>query len=842
MGEFLVAWASWVAAAPKRALGFAGLSALVCIALLPSLEIASSRFALIDEDGAVERALGAYGAQGDLVLAVHADDADAGRAAVDALASRMADAFGEEAVWAGFDADVLRGRELDLVPASDLDAVWAAGQPGAPTSMRALLGQSLAPFTADETLDTLEDDAPADPASLRLLTARLERLGRPDAPLPPFEESGHLVSDDRRTRYVFVTPAGSTDRYEEVAPLVARARRIAREVEATHAVTIALTGYPALAVEEVEAIRDGTLLTGGLATVGVLLLFVVGFRSRGALLIAGVPLGVGMAWAFGAVAIGVGRLTLLTQAAAPVFAGLGIDFSVHLLSGYERARQDGADHAAALASAMRGPGVGIVTGAATTAGAFLALALAGSDALAELGWIAGGGLLLMMVAVLSVSPALLTLADRRGWAPSAVDSSHGIRAEAWAHAVTRHKGAVLVGATLLTAVLGVGVTRLGFDTDVEALMPAHAPSVVAARQLVQESAFSNELLLAEHDDLDALAEAQTRLTSLPEVGMVESAAPFRRHENGWRERSATPARPREVAVDSIDSGLERLARELALAGDETRPLAPSTADLLDDASRAARDARQRVSPEAVERFDRALAADVRRATAIVAHADPATVPFSLEQLPSALRRRLVRAGPHYALYIRPRARVLEGDGVDTFVTAVHGVEPEAVGYPIAFGAFLDRLKAGVVRASSVALVVVIVALVITFRRTRDVALSLLPLGLGTVWALGALGWLGIDLDLASVAALPLVLGIGVDDGVHLVHRRRHTPSTFHALVPLTRALVLTTLTTLAGFGTLAFAAHRGMQSFACVMVLGALGCLLATLTALPAALRFTGRA
>ncbi|MFK7987587.1 MAG: MMPL family transporter [Sandaracinaceae bacterium] len=847
MGELLVALAARIAASPRLTLSCTGLTAIACLALLPSLEIASSRFALIDEDGSVERALGAYGAQGDLVLAVHAEDAQAGRDAVDALASRLAAEFGQDAVWAGLDPTLLHGRELDLVPASELEAVLAAGRPGAPTSLRALLGQSLAPFTSDDTLETLDDDDPlADPVALRTLTGRLERLGRPDAALPPFEPSGHLVSDDRQTRYVFVTPTGSTDRYEEVAPLVARARQLAREVEAAHPVSIALTGYPALAVEEVEAIRDGTLLTGGLATVGVLLLFVLGFRSRGALLIAGLPLGIGMAWAFGGVAIGVGRLTLLTQAAAPVFAGLGIDFSVHLLSGYERARRDGAAHDRALESAMRGPGVGIVTGATTTAGAFFALALAGSDALAELGWIAGGGLLVMMLAVLLVTPALLALADRRGWAPSPVDVSHAAWAEVWARAVTQRKGTVLGVAFLVTVLLAVGLTRLGFNTDVEALMPAHAPSVIAARQLMRQSAFSNELLLAEHRDLDALAASEARLASLPQVGLVQSATPFRRRDNGWRTQLASqrdaPAAPREASVSSSGAGLIRLAEELAQTAAETRALTPAFADALTEASRAARDAEGRLTPDAVARFDRALASDVRRATEIVSRADPARDPFSVDQLPPALRRRLVRAGPRYALYVRPRARVLEGDGVASFVSAVRSVEPDAVGYPIAFGTFLDRLETGVVRASSVALVVVILALVVTFRRTRDVALSLLPVAVGTIWALGTLGWLGVDLDLASVAALPLVLGIGVDDGVHLVHRRRHTPSTFHALVPLTRALVLTTLTTLAGFGTLAFAAHRGMQNFALVMVLGALSCLLATLTVLPAALRTTRRA
>ena len=147
------------------------------------------------------------------------------------------------------------------------------------------------------------------------------------------------------------------------------------------------------------------------------------------------------------------------------------------------------------------------------------------------------------------------------------------------------------------------------------------------------------------------------------------------------------------------------------------------------------------------------------------------------------------------------------------------------------------MRASVRTASLLAAFLVVLFLALDFRRVGDVLLAIVPVAVGATWLFGLMGWLGIDANLANVAAVPLILGIGVDDGVHLLHARRRDGRTTVALGRILRALVLTTATTIAGFGTIGLAPHLGMKSFALVMVIGSLCCLIATLFVLPALMR-----
>jgi predicted RND superfamily exporter protein len=223
----------------------------------------------------------------------------------------------------------------------------------------------------------------------------------------------------------------------------------------------------------------------------------------------------------------------------------------------------------------------------------------------------------------------------------------------------------------------------------------------------------------------------------------------------------------------------------------------------------------------------------------IEHAKSAEAPAP-DDLPPVLRRRLVRerddGPPVYRLYVYPEGGVFEGDALDSFIREVRSVAPDATGGPVLFRAFLDRTRSSLTVASLLAALIVTILLAVDFRRARDVALALVPLALGVTWLVGLMGWLGIDANLANVAALPLVLGIGVDDGVHLIHRHRRRGSSASALGGVLRAIVLTTVTTVAAFGALGLAEHRGMRSFALVMTLGAACCLAATLFVLPALL------
>src|SRR5690606_40861406 len=186
--------------------------------------------------------------------------------------------------------------------------------------------------------------------------------------------------------------------------------------------------------------------------------------------------------------------------------------------------------------------------------------------------------------------------------------------------------------------------------------------------------------------------------------------------------------------------------------------------------------------------------------------------------------------------------VNENAAARRFVDAVRSVVPNATGLPVVY----EEASATVVRAFQIAFayafVVVTVLRYVFLRRTRDVLLVLGPIVLACVVTAAATVVIGMPFNFANIITLPLLLGIGVDNGIHIVHRMRYEPPADGTpLRTSTSVAVLACgLTTVASFGNLAFSSHRGMASMGLLLTVGMAVVLAATLVLLPALFRLGG--
>ena len=129
-----------------------------------------------------------------------------------------------------------------------------------------------------------------------------------------------------------------------------------------------------------------------------------------------------------------------------------------------------------------------------------------------------------------------------------------------------------------------------------------------------------------------------------------------------------------------------------------------------------------------------------------------------------------------------------------------------------------------------------IAAILDFRNVCDVWLAMMPPLGGAAVMFGVFAHFDVSLNPANLIVLPLVLGIGVDDGVHVVHDFRLQRGQYHMSTSTISAIVLTSLTSMAGFGSLLVASHHGLYSVGLVMVIGVASCLFVSLVPLPAAL------
>ena len=140
------------------------------------------------------------------------------------------------------------------------------------------------------------------------------------------------------------------------------------------------------------------------------------------------------------------------------------------------------------------------------------------------------------------------------------------------------------------------------------------------------------------------------------------------------------------------------------------------------------------------------------------------------------------------------------------------------------------------QAALYSMLVIIGVLVMNFRSLTYSLIAALPLAVGVLQTFGLLGFLNIPLNPANLIALPLILGIGVDYGVHIVHEFRECKGPYRMSPGTAVAVLVDALTTIVGFGSLMIATHQGLQSLGRVLTIAVTCCLFSSLVMLPATL------
>ncbi|MCO6457595.1 MAG: MMPL family transporter, partial [Pirellulaceae bacterium] len=301
-------------------------------------------------------------------------------------------------------------------------------------------------------------------------------------------------------------------------------RRVVREL-ARHEpdVRLGVTGLPVLEHDEMQASQDDMLRTGLVSLVGVAVLFITGFGGVRLPLMTVLALLLAMAWSFGFVTLAVGHLNILSISFGVILIGLGIDFGIHFVTRYQQVRLEAEDVAGALRETASSVGPGIVTGGLTTALAFCSAWLTDFTGVAELGVIAGGGILLCIAAALLVLPALILTVDGNDIDGAAERSSAlPVGRMCWP-LVGRPKWALGV-AVLVTLGLAAGLPRLRYDHNLLNLQPRNLESVELERRLLERSDRSVWFALSVCDSPAELLARKARFERLPSVQRTEQIA------------------------------------------------------------------------------------------------------------------------------------------------------------------------------------------------------------------------------------------------------------------------------------------------------------------------------
>jgi predicted exporter len=240
-------------------------------------------------------------------------------------------------------------------------------------------------------------------------------------------------------------------------------------------------------------------------------------------------------------------------------------------------------------------------------------------------------------------------------------------------------------------------------------------------------------------------------------------------------------------------------------------------------------------------LDRALTADLPRELERLA-AGLKAAPFDRQALPSVLAERWLARGGSELIEIVPKEDVSDNAAARRFVDAVRAVVPRATGLPVVYQEASRTVVQAFERALLYAFVMVTAIIFLVLRDVKDTLLVIVPIVFASAVTAGLTALIDLPLNYANIIALPLLVGIGVDNGIHVVHRMRTEDVAQLFGTSTMRAVLASGLTTVASFGNLAFSAHRGTASMGILLALGLAVSMSATLIVLPAWLKVFGRA
>ena len=664
-------------------------------------------------------------------------------------------------------------------------------------------------------------------------------------------QEGYLTAADERFFFVLAearpTPGTLVKYATALNVLRAHVQDVLRDFPDVRA---GVTGEQALAADEMLASQRDTAIASLLALVGVGFLFIVTFRQFWHPLLVVFTLVIAICWTLGLTTLSVGHLSILSIAFAPMLIGLGIDFGIHMLARYHEERALNHDGATALLLAYRHTGPSVIAAALTTALAFLVLLLVDFPGLAELGWIAGSGILLCLLSSFTVLPALLTLYDRRHQVPLGV---WAVQQRDPVRFLTRLPRTTLSVIGLLTTAGMVFLPTPRFDYNLLNLQAHGTESVVWEYRLLNDAKRSAWYALSVADSLDELYRKKTAFAALPEVERVESLASLLPADQTTRlaliaelpsyvtQLTGAWGQPVPLDLSELDQLLAKLRFKLqrdASAWQSTKR--PTPADLA--TARAAlvsvQERLQVTAPETarhvLERFQQVLMDDiVAKLTLLRDNLSP--TPITQQDIPAYMLQRFVGQDGRYLLHLSARHNIWEREPLEAFVTQLQEVDADITGAPVIAWYAMRQMQQGYTRGGLYALGVILGIVFLLFRRLKPTLFALLPLLVGGLWTAAGMAIVHVPFNLANLMVLPVYMGLAIDSGIHLVNRALESPETAGA--PLTRstgkAVLLSALTTIVGFGSLMLAKHYGIFSLGQLFTLAIGANLVAAFVVLP---------
>ncbi|NBR71806.1 MAG: hypothetical protein EBT75_06915, partial [Proteobacteria bacterium] len=882
--RILLRWARTLIRSQQKVLWVSLALVVVCGAIAGTrLVVRNSTMDLIRKESPVFKKYLSYADEFDvrdeIVVVLKSDDLKASRAAANALAEKLKTEKGIDRIYYRHDFTPMADRLLLLADEEQLTGIRrqmeelaalvkgnkqalnlngilseASGKFNDPYLRKSSSWQEFIPFIEEfvRNLKRLAKDLET-PAEV-LEKGNLGELSEFEADLLKNEYLS--LGEDGKTIMMLLRPSKAEEASSTpFTGVIERVKRLVRESRPLFPdVTMGVTGEPVLLDDELRQSEDDMKIATGITITLIAIMFFFAYGEFSRPLLALVALLASIVVCLGLTAVTVGHLNIISQAFIVMILGLGIDFGIQFR--YEEEMSVGKSSAEAVEITMMCTGKALLTGGGTTAVAFFAMCFNDFIGLTELGWVAGAGVLLSLAASLSILPALLLWRDRKGDVAVGKMLKFGYGGNL-DRTITSHPYIVLVIATGVSFLAWGEAKKVTFDHNLLHIQNPKMESVKLTRELLDTgkgSVIYGVIVANNVKEAEALAD---QLRQLPTVGKVRTLGDLVPRDQKVRMEEvsriskvageislgsgagqsvdvAKAKKDLEFLLESSQEGAKQAKQYIGLSG-RARQAVTTFEKLIPPLERSVAALDKLTPDEAKKRLDRhqvKLVGSISQ-NLVWLKTQRGDRPITVEDLPPQLKERYLSKNGKILIEVEPSVDVWERKPNQDFVRDLEKVSATATGTPVMNLEYIDLLKRSYIEALLYAIGIIVLMIFLMFRRIEDLLLTLLPLGVGVLWMFGILGHFKIQLDPANIVTLPMIHGIGVAYGVYVMDRYREEKRVRIFESSTGKAVVLSALTTLFGFGSMLVGQYRGLVTLGTVMCIGIVCTLTSAMVLLP---------
>jgi len=423
----------------------------------------------------------------------------------------------------------------------------------------------------------------------------------------------------------------------------------------------------------------------------------------------------------------------------------------------------------------------------------------------------------------------------------------------------RYPKAIIFCGGLLFIISLISVRAIRFDYNILNLQAEGTESVEYEKKIFKNSERSSWYSVVIADSLEEARMKKEMLEGLTSVEKVESIISLMPEDQDKKIEYIRDIKPllegitpekgklQPLNLDDLVSVLQKIRFKMREDNEDAwdpgkKPSSQSIKRvryLISDLLSQLKEKDRNISIQYLSAFQKELFLDFNdKISTLKENMDPS--PVTIEDLPSQLKKRFIGNTGKFLLQIFSRYNIWDRKPMDEFISDIRTVDPDTTGYAVQAFESSRLMKQGYERGGIYALIAIFIFMLYIFRSIRWAILAMVPLLVGSIWMIGLMHIFDLKFNLANLIVLPLIIGIGIDNGIHIVHRHREGQDNKKGSVISTstgKAVILSSLTTMIGFGSLMIASHKGIFSVGLLLTLGVGSCLIASLTVLPALLK-----